>query len=194
MARQFPQTITRRFATALLLAALVAPAGCVGLDSFVGKEEPPRGKVCKVVATWVPHVGFSPDVAHNGTPIPTLGGCVYLFGPNSSLPVEGDGTLTIDLFDLSHADPQTGQPIQLEQWNLDAETLNKTCLKKQYFGWGYTMALPWDRYRPDITRVMFRVRYNPKNGLPLFADPAMVTLDAQNGQPFLERTINTTKR
>jgi len=45
-------------------------------------------------------------------------------------------------------------------------------------GWGYTLFLPWPDYKPDVTRIQLRVRFEPaKGGLAMYANSEPMTLD-----------------
>jgi hypothetical protein len=176
---------------ALALAALVAPPGCVGFDTFTSKPAgPPKEPVCKVVVAWVPQVIMTPDVVNNGKALRCLAGRMYLFGADLKHQVAGDGSLTVDLYDLSTHDPATGEPAHLERWEIDGATLNEKLLKHDFWGWGYTLALPFNTYRPDLLRVEMRTRYQPKEGAPLFAETSTVTLAGQGDQPAITQTAN----
>jgi hypothetical protein len=175
----------------LVLAALLTPAGCVGLDAFTAKHDgPPKEPVCKVVVAWVPQVVMTPDVVNNGRPLRCLAGRMYLFGADLKHQVSGDGSLTVELYDPSAHDPATNEPKLLERWEIDAVTLNQKLLKHDFFGWGYTLALPFNTYRPDLTHVELRTRYQPKEGAPMFAEPSSVTLAGQGDQPAITQTVN----
>src|SRR5262245_8887238 len=158
---------------AVALAALAA--GCVLLDRADDGKPPPPGVPCQVVTTWQNCVRFAPDPCHNGAPTPGLAGRLYLFGPKIGHPMTGDGSLVVDLYD----ETKEGQSVVLEQWRLDPKSL-EMLLRKDMIGWGYTLFLPWGQYRPDITRVRMRARYEPPKGAPIFCESA-VTLAEENG-------------
>jgi hypothetical protein len=103
---------------------------------------------------------------------------VYLFGPEIGFPVVGDGALVVDLYD------ETGTPerpaVLREEWRLDPVTL-KRLLRRDTIGWGYTLFLPWGSYRPEVTRVRLKVRYQPAEGAPLFAEGSPIDLSSTNG-------------
>ena len=146
------------------------------MGSLVSNEDaPPTDPACQVVATWNNQVLFTPDPTHNGEPTPGLAGRVYLFGQTVGYPVAGNGTMVVDLFD--DARPPAGKaPTPLEEWRIDKDTLQRL-LRRDPIGWGYTLFLPWATYRPDITHVHLKLRYNPVNGSPLFASSAPLTLN-----------------
>jgi len=113
-----------------------------------------------------------PDVVHNGTLMPAIAGRVYLFGPEISYPLAGNGAMVVELFDDTRGPAEK----PLEQWQLDPVTLKKL-LKKDMIGWGYSLVLPWGSCRPDVTKVRLTCRYDQAGGTPLFAQPSPVTLE-----------------
>lgn len=155
---------------------LVVATGCVGINTLVNPSTtPPAGHVCQIVTTWNREVVFPPDTTHNGAPTPTLTGRLYLFGPEIGVPLVGDGNVTVDLFD-DRAKASGGDSVLLEEWRIDPGTL-KQLLKKDIIGWGYTLILPWATYKPEITQVHLMVRYEPPNGVSLFAPSSPLTLE-----------------
>ena len=163
-----------------LLTALLCglSTGCVtlGVPSLVGgtKKNPP----CQVAVNWQNEVRFAPDTTRGGELTPGLAGRVYLFGKDISCPVEGDGSLYVELADASETPPKP-----LEEWKIPAEKL-RLFLRKDPVGIGYTIFLPWATYRPDLTKVRMKLAYQPKEGAPLFAAPATVAFD-HDGMPGL---------
>jgi hypothetical protein len=158
-------------AAVFFLAAL--GAGCVTTGSTpTVSDAPPAGIPCQVVATWQPNVMYTPDPARGGISAPGLAGRLYLFGPEIDFPMGSDGSAVVDLYDMTH-DPSA--PVMLERWNIDKETL-KRLAKKDAIGWGYTLFLPWGSYRPDVSRVLLKVCYEPQKGTPLYAESSPVTL------------------
>jgi hypothetical protein len=166
-------------------------SGCLGLEQFLDKADlPPAGKVCQIVATWHKEVVFAPDVVHNGIPQPGITGRLYLFGPQIDFPLTGDGSLIVDLYtpvekladpaEKSAAPNPAGQMRLLEQFRLDKVALGQL-LNKDTIGWGYSLFLPWGTYKPEITQIRLRVRYDPKQGTPLFTESGPLTLAKARG-------------
>jgi hypothetical protein len=116
-------------------------------------------------------VAYAPDTVHNGTPTPGLVGRIYLFGQEIGTPMEGDGALHVELWEGAGST----RPTALEQWDLPPESLRKF-LRKDMVGPGYSIFIPWSTYRPDLTNVVMKVAYKPRNGAPLFASPAALAL------------------
>jgi hypothetical protein len=167
------RALNRAFAALLPLAALTA--GCVTISwDESGNGPPPPAAPCQVVTFWENHVTFAPDPARGGVNAPVLLGKLYLFGPEIGFPLNGDGSLVVQLEDES-----AGKPVPLEVWNFDPETL-KRCQRKDAVGWGYSVCLPWGTYRPDVSKVHLRVCYLPAKGTPLYTDNHL-TLDRDNG-------------
>ena len=99
-----------------------------------------------------------------------LAGRVYVFSSEFGVPEKGDGSVAVDLYDVSN--PQPGvQPKRLERWQLDAGNLSKV-IRKDKIGWGYTLFLPWSTIREGISSVHLAVKYTPKAGAPLFFIPS----------------------
>ena len=156
---------------------LVLTTGCVSTGSFpVLCDAPPTGPVCQVVATWVNEVAFAADPIHGGAKNPGLAGRLYLFGEKVDFPKAGDGSLVIDLFDETSKTPS---PIPLEEWRFDKDTL-KRLLRRDPIGWGYTLFLPWGTYKPEITKVHLKIRYEQAGAFPLYSESS-VTLNPTEG-------------
>lgn len=160
----------------LLACLLSLGAGCVTTSTALRPKElaPPPQSAFQVHATWENRVLMTQDVVNNGKPLLGLGGRLYLFGQELSHPVSGDGMAIVEVADVTYANAQT-KPQLLERWEIDADTL-KRLMRKDMIGWGYTLFLPWQTYRPDITKVQLQVRYVPAKGLPLFSPPSVIAL------------------
>lgn len=159
-----------------LLATMALSGGCVTTSTALRPKEapPPPQSAFQVHATWENRVLITQDVVNNGRPLVGLGGRLYLFGQELGHPVAGDGMAIVEVADVTHANAQT-KPKLIERWEIDADTL-KRLLRKDMIGWGYSLFLPWQTYRPDITKVQLQVRYVPAKGMPLFSPPAVIAL------------------
>lgn len=149
--------------------------GCTSMGRSTAKDDKlPTGPACQAVAAWSHQVMVTPDPVHGGAPTPGIAGRVYLFGTEGGVPLVGDGTITVDLYDDS---PKAAgnAPVLLEEWRIDKDTL-KRLLKQDAVGWGYTLFLPWGTYRPDIKHIHLALRYEPAKGTPLYAPAADITL------------------
>lgn len=172
----------RRFYVVFLLTA-----GCVPPGQLLCTDGPPTGTVCQVAATWQREIVFTADPAHGGAPTPGLAGRVYFFGPRVDFPLAGDGTLIVDLYDGSKGDP-TATPVPLEEWRIDKATLGRL-IRRDTIGWGYTVFLPWGTYRPDLTQVRLRARYEPPHGAPIYSESTAITLENRAAQPSPPVTV-----
>lgn len=164
--------------TGLLLsvAGALCAVGCASMGASVHhSSKPPTGPVCQVVATWNTQVTFTPDPTHGGTPTPGLAGRLYLFGPNIDFPLAGDGSMVVDLYEDGPTEGK--EPRLMEEWRVDPATLARL-LRRDAIGWGYTIFLPWGTYRPDVDKVHLKVRYDPHQGSPLYAEGAPLTLNS----------------
>ena len=174
--------------TLVLLAALVCglPTGCVTLGTPGWLGSPKKSTPCQVTVSWQNEIRFAPDTTRGGELTPGLAGRVYLFGPDVGCPLEGDGSLYVELADASEMPPKA-----LEEWRLPADKL-QLFLRKDPVGVGYTVFLPWSTYRPDLTKVRLKLAYQPKEGATLFAAPALVAFD-HDGMPGLglSRSLKT---
>jgi len=165
----------------ILLLAGCLSAGCVTTDmapsASAGKGQPAAVKEqpppCQLVVRWHNEVVHAPDPTHGGALIPVLVGRIYLFGQAMAAPLEGDGAVSVELFNPADVvAPGTegtpeGGPRRLDRWNIDAVTLQRL-RRKDMIGWGYNLALPWSHYRPELTRLQMRVCYQPARGAPLY--------------------------
>src|SRR5215207_6954404 len=168
----FPQAVI----AALLLTATLS-SGCVslGMPGLLNDTPKPADDVCQVVVTWKNYVMFTPDPTQGGQPTPGLAGRLYLFGSQIDFPRVGDGAVVVDLFDET-AVARGGQPVRLEEWRIDRDTLRRL-LRKDAIGHGYTLFLPWATYKPEIERVLLKLRYEPVKGHPLYAEAMPLALN-----------------
>jgi hypothetical protein len=130
--------------------------------------------VKQIHAIWNGQLTTTRDTVNNGAELRGLIGRLYLFGEEVGFPLQAEGTVTVDLYDITPANTQ-GKPKMLERWEIDKETL-KRLGRKDTIGWGYTLFLPWSTYRPDVTRVQMQAKFVPDRGIPLFAPVAQVSV------------------
>jgi hypothetical protein len=154
-------------------------------------DGPPTGDPCQVVATWQNQVMFTPDPTHGGIPSPGLAGRMYLFGPKADFPMAGDGLVVVDLFDGAQKGPDQ-QPVLVEEWRIDKDTLTKL-LRRDAIGWGYTLFLPWGTYKPEISQVQLKLRFEPAHGTPLYGETTRVTLNREGAGGFTSSIRQTTQ-
>jgi hypothetical protein len=176
----------RRMAT-IATPLLVLMAGCLALDGVKTKDLP-TGTPVQAAATWQTYVVFAADPAREGARTPGLVGRLYLFGQQADIPIVAPGKVEVRLYpDI----PEAKAPVApLEVWQFDPETL-KGKLQHDVIGWGYSLALPWSTYKPDLSRVRLTVRFEPsKGGAPLFAQETHLTLHG-DGPPEVIATTAT---
>lgn len=125
---------------------------------------------------WRNKIAYLPDPSRNGQLGAGLAGQLFLFGGPKLQFAEADGTLTVDLVDITPR--PAGQPAALpERWQFDKAMLKNLRTVDETFGKSYVLFLPWPAYKPDITKVKITARYDPDNSHPLFGMPAVVTID-----------------
>jgi hypothetical protein len=174
------RTLSMRAFQALALVALAALEGCDTTGSFLLSSDMKLAeKPCQVVATWDQAVRYTPDPANNGVLVPGIAGRVYLFGPGEVKdPLVGNGTLTVELFDPARP-PGPNGAIPVYHWSLDAGTMQKL-LRRDPVGMGYTLWLPCLPYDPQMTQVELRMRYDQDKCMPIYSEPATLTLNTLN--------------
>ncbi|MFO0865640.1 MAG: hypothetical protein U0744_13475 [Gemmataceae bacterium] len=150
--------------------------------------------VKQVHAIWNGQLSTTRDTVNNGAELRGLIGRLYLFGEEVGFPLQAEGTVTVDLYDITPANTQ-GKPKMLERWEIDKDTL-KRLGRKDTIGWGYTLFLPWSTYRPDIARVQLQARFVPEKGIPLFAPAAQVSVQGDEIIPAAAsmRSVPPTQR
>jgi len=159
-------------------------AGCTPLVPFTAttNESPkPSPGCCQAVAQWSNRVHYEPDPSNGGVPTPGIVGRFYLFDSQVRDSLVGDGSVLVSLFDDS-GPVHNEKPIEI--WFIDPETLQRL-LRQDTIGWGYTLFLPWTTYKREITNVHLTVRYDPKQGSPLYTPSSPLTLDHPSAPPNL---------
>ncbi|MFM7540654.1 MAG: hypothetical protein ACKO9Z_13445 [Planctomycetota bacterium] len=182
--------IRQSLRSALCLSAVLMAQGCVTMPVDKSQaEKPPAEKKptkhvrkihkgakvpCQLVSTWKNEVIHVADPVHGGSATPGLAGRFYLFGEEVDSPIEAEGTLIVDLYDLSKGPSAAQTP--LENWQIDPVTLKKL-KRKDPVGEGYTLFLPWATYRPDITRIQLKLKYDAGGEFPLYGDTGPISLN-----------------
>jgi hypothetical protein len=157
----------------LLLALALPLTGCQTVDKnlLVMKDSPPTGIPVKVASMWDHEIRFAPDTQHSGAPMPGLAGRILLFDQSMNLPIAVDGGLVVDLYDCTGA-----EPVMKEEFRIDPVAMKRYLHKDSNNLWGYSLFLPWGTYRPDITKVQLRMRFDPVHGSPVYAQECTMSM------------------
>jgi hypothetical protein len=178
----------------VLALAMMMLTGCMGGTSsefFSGKPQaPPAEGICEVATIWKNEVVYTPDPTRGGRNIPGIAGRLYFYGEKRDFSRMADGAVVVDLYDMTHPDPQVNMP-PLEEWRIDKVTLQKL-FRQDTIGWGYTVFLPWSTYRPDLTHIELRVRFESGKGLPIYAQSEPMTLNSDMDLTIKEVTRQLT--
>src|SRR6266481_6013325 len=87
--------------TWILALAPFIISGCVTIGQVLSLgEDVPAAPVRQIATTWGNQVVFTPDPVQGGAQTPGMAGRLYLFDARG-LPVAGDGSLSIELYDDS---------------------------------------------------------------------------------------------
>jgi hypothetical protein len=181
----------RGVAVAALLLALAS--GCVGSGQLMpdlGTAAPPP--VAQVTALWSKEVMAGVDPLNHGAPLYGLAGRILLYGSDMKNAV-ADGKLVVELWATLPEQPQA-PPAWMGKWEIDRATLQAKCLKTDSLGPGYTLNLPWPTYRPDITHLEIKVRYEPAKGLPVFTSGQVLLNNGPVPTPTYTRRMETGDR
>jgi len=146
-----------------------------------GKSSEKAAKATKtnaanMVVAFQNHIDYLPDPVREGAPGPGLAAQIFLFDARDQ-PAIANGTLTIDLYDDTPR--PAGQPgIAPERWQFRKDVLKELRSVDERFGPNYVIFLPWPSYRPDVSRVRIRARFDPdQGGFTLYAPETKLGLD-----------------
>jgi hypothetical protein len=178
--------------TLAMIALALAHAGCLenktqtrpdGVKTAATTPAKPGVPVAQLVSNWSREVQLGTNPVNN-TPMPAIVGRVYLFDKQLK-PVDSDGSLTVELYDDTNR--RIGKPSQkLEEWVLHQEQLEKLKSKDPLIGTGYSLALPWPSFKPEVTQIHMVVHYTPRSGQALTLADQVMTLQ-QSTQAILSR-------
>jgi hypothetical protein len=169
------QLIDRRAALAGLALAALAPLGCLGKNApkTTFTPPPPQGKL---VSIWGKKIQYADDPFHGGELVAGLAGRIYLIGPGEAgIPFIGDGSMLIDLWD-STPHGAGSKPKMTDHYIFPPEMLIQFA-KKDIWGDGYSIFIPWANYRPDITQIYVNVLYTSAAGEKYFGGSGTFSLD-----------------
>ena len=91
----------------------------------------PLVPVHHVLTYWDNRVHLTPNTVTQGTTLTGLAGRVWLFNDTTRQTVDANGTMVVELYDMTQVAPG-GQPIKLADWTFDAATLKQ--LKRNRHG------------------------------------------------------------
>jgi|GEM_PF-1550760 len=149
-----------------------------GVGHFLGKEK--SRPVAEIATAWRNKIEYLPNPAANGAMQPGLAGQVFLYTADAK-PAQAQGSLIIDLIDETPRPPGI-PPITPERWEFKKDVLKNLRTLDERFGECYVVFLPWPTYRPDVTHIRLRVRYEPEGGgFPIYAPETRLILGASGG-------------
>lgn len=127
--------------------------------------------VTRIEATWESKVHYQPQAQDNPAAVV---GHMRLFTAGSNTSCEGDGEVTVILYDDT---PQPGNnPGNMWEWTLSSSILDKFRAENSNSP-EYLFALPLHDYKPTIEKVHFEMKYVPKRGKTLMIKTDPITLD-----------------
>lgn len=163
----------RAMLTGMALAAL-APVACIG-KHYARKDEIKPASKGRLVSAWENKVTYAPDRSRGGAVFPGLNCRVYLFGPDLAVPYIGDGMLRVTIFDASNKTGTT-EGKMTDIVDISPDSL-KLFTKRDIFGDGYTLFIPWFNYRPEISDVFILLEYVAANGEVFTHQSGTFTID-----------------
>lgn len=179
------------FARLVIAAGMVlcGISGCIP-ESFLAQSNAATNIPCRIAMRWDHDVHFPADtLAPRGKPLPTIAGRVTLFAEDLTTPVVAEGTIIVYMYDDMPDAPNKTEV--LEAWILDTKTVHKL-QRRDAAGLGYTLILPWQMYRPDLTHVKLQVRFDRVGAeYPLYSDLIPVTFESATDTP---RVVVTQKQ
>ena len=166
-------------AGSLGFATLAALPGCIP-DMFLTEQAQATGIPCRIATRWNHDVQFPSDTV-SGKPLPTIGGRVSLFGTDLVTPVIAEGSMMVYMYDDMPDAKNREEPIEI--WVFRDDDVHRL-RKKDAVGWGFTIPLPWQTYRPDLTHVKMKVRFDRVGGKePIWSEAIPVTFEKEPERP-----------
>lgn len=200
MSRLVNMNITRRSPVVPFLAMLIAMiglAGCAG-PSFTGSSfgwlrwgrgipsADARHPVIEILCLWEPGEGRGLDN------LPTRGfaGQILFFTTGRPVPCQVDGDVRIYVFDDMGDAESNARP--LHQFDFKPEAW-ATYLHETNIGGSYQLFIPYTRKGPHQAECAIRVRYTPRDGLPVYSKMANVVLSGSKSHrsPAVELSKST---
>ncbi len=179
------QGVSLRLLSLLFASALVSNSGCKLLSRQQNEYEPPvtvqkeppkpppaGTPAARLAMQWQKKVQFGTNPVDQ-KPMAGLAGRVYLFEKEPSVPLTGDGTIEVALYDDTAGVNATKQ---IETVRFPADVMPQL-LTKDAVGPVYAVNLPWPDYKPVVSQVHFVVTYTPKEGAPISTTSEVITLE-----------------
>lgn len=149
-----------------------------GVSKLLGREK--AQPVAEVATAWRNKIEYLPNPAAGGAMQPGLAGQVFLYTAEAK-PAVANGNLIVDLIDETPRPPGV-PPLTPERWEFKKDVLKNLRTLDERFGECYVIFLPWPTYRPDVTHIRLRVRYEPEGGgFPIYAPETRLILGAASG-------------
>lgn len=134
---------------------------------------------------WNNQIHVTQDTENGFRPLPGLAGRFLIFRKGSDQAADAAGEVLVMIHDMSKPAPGVAPPL-LTHCRFDPIAL-KQLKRKQKDGDGYTLFIPWENYRPDLTTVQIQLIFYPKGGQPIHATPELVRLQSsQQPAPVLQ--------
>jgi hypothetical protein len=184
--------VAARRGIALAALLLTLASGCVTPEQLA-PDLVTSPTVTRVAAIWSNHLMPGVDPAHNGAPLYGIAGRIYLFGPGLGENLVADGKVVVEMRGVVPEQPQ-GVPVLLETWVIKKDILNGVCLRKDGFGTGYTLNLPWEHYRPDVTQLDILTRYEPAKGVTIYTRDPVTLAGGPGPETNVSKRVETGDR
>jgi hypothetical protein len=165
-------------ASVLLLASF---AGCCCTQSSKRDLEPPP--VQGVLVYWDKNLYGTQDPTRQGVTIPGLAGRLWVQGEDPRQMLEAKGLVFAELYDMTPT-RDGGSPKKVAEITYDTAALKKVH-SHDMLGEGYTIFVPFEAYRPEVTEVMLKLFYQEENGQRHYGTPELVKLQT-NSRPQVQ--------
>jgi hypothetical protein len=162
--------------------------GCTGFQSIASEswlegrwlQGEAEQQVSHVFTIWDGNVRTAQDTANSGATLHGLVGRLLLLNDDTGKGMDAHGTVMVCMHDVT--DVAAGkEPIRIAEWKFDTQSL-KPLKKRDRFGDGYTLFLPWDAYHSGVKQVHLQVCYVTEKGTRHYAEPLNLTLQTDELQ------------
>jgi hypothetical protein len=169
------QVMFRSSGIAIALASIVIATsltGCATFNAAFGKKMPRATSgdpVVEIICLWQPGEGRDPD----GIPCKGFLGQVMFLNSSTSTPVVMEGSVRIYLFDDQGTPEEQAKPLRIFDFPDGPWQIHLT---ETAFGPSYSVFVPYVRRGVTEANCALRVRFNPKQGSPVFSDITNMSL------------------